>query len=201
MIALLMASTLGFAAPHVSADDSLGRDVHLRLDTTVDWGIGSQMYLGGTARLHTQLPVWHGQGATGSFDGTVRVAYSHEPTFLAPWIDTSQVQGAGNRVQVQLGVGHTAHLGQQRRTSLGVHLLAGWNHLNQTRSVSYVDEDFFGKASASWNSVVVTGELTLSYRVSERVGLNLAVGAPVPTHSSYQNTLVHAGLGVSWFLR
>jgi hypothetical protein len=199
MIALLFAQ-LAVAAPYVEAEDTFS-DVHLRLDTDVTWGIGGQMYLGAQTHLLAQMPAWHGARSSGTFDVSLRAAYGNEGAYFAPWLDPEVVFSEGHRLQLQLGVGHAFHIGQQRRFTLGVQALAGWNHLTRVARITYTEEDFAAEGRSGDNDLVVSGELTMAYRLHDRVGLNLSLNAPVPLESTYIITMAQVGFGVSWYLR
>ena len=198
-LVLLAMPCAAFAAPHPSAQDRHPSDVHLRLDTDASWGIGSQMFLGGQLNLHIQLPVWRARQLGGTFDLGFRGAYGNEPAFLAPWRDSDDSDLA-QRFQTQLGLGHTLHLGKQRRFALGTHVWAGWNHYRKQVTVDFKQENVSGKAQTQFNHFLVTGEFSMAYRLHDNVGINLAVGAPFPTLSSYILTLLHANIGFTFYM-
>lgn len=201
LLALPSAALAAPPAPHVSPDDALGRDLHVRLDADATWGIGSQMYVGAALHGLGQLPVWHGPRATGSLDVGLRVAYGNEAQWLAPWIDPEQVQGVPHRVAVQASVGHAFHLSPRRRLALGVNLLGGVNVVHHTVTITYAAEDVCGTASATDVAPLVGGQASLSWRVHDRVGLHLGADVPFPTTSSYRIGLASVGLGVTFHLR
>jgi hypothetical protein len=205
MITLWLAAALGAPAeagePYVTAEEPLRRAIHVRLDTDLTWGIGSQMYLGALAHTEGQLPVWRGEGATGTFDVGLRVAYGHEGLYFAPWIDRTQFQGANHRVATQVVVGTTTHVTPQRRLGVGVHALVGWNVVVSEGTLTYAAEDFTVTARGVRHDVIVSGDVTLAYRASRHVGVNLAITAPFPTASSYVIGMVSVGVGTSFYLR
>ena len=187
--------------PHVAEDGAKTGRVHIQLDADATWGIGSQMFLGTQLHLVGVLEHWTTSRAIGTWDIGGNFAYQNEPTFLAPWIDTTQIHGAGHRVQLLASVGHTVHMGRRRRVALGLHAFGGWNVSRAVYSVEYVDEGVSGRGSSTFHRPIVGGELRFAYRFHDRVGLNLMMGAPLPTDSSYLLTLAHVGVGLSIFLR
>ncbi len=204
MIASLLAASLLVAeppAPHVAEDGQRSGRVHLQLDGAGTWGIGGQMFLGTNLRFAALLEHWTTSKALGTWDLGAVFAYQNEPTFLAPWIDPTQVDGAGHRLVLAAHVGHTVHMGARRRVALGLSASAGLNHWRSSYSVSYADEDVSGSAVVSRNLAVVGGELRLGYRFHRRVGAQLVLGAPAPTTTSYAISVAHVGLGLSVHLR
>lgn len=186
-------------SPHVGESGEPGHRVHLRLDTAATWGIGGQMFLGVQVHPTAYVGVWNTKKATGTIDLGVNVAYGNEPTFLAPWIDPAEVTGATHRVQVLGTVGTTFHMAPKRRFGLGIHWFAGLNHWQSDYRVAYADEDFEGEATVVDDLFVTGGQLTLSYRFSRHVGVNLAAVAPLPLDSSYAITFGHIGLGLTFY--
>jgi hypothetical protein len=186
--------------PHLPEDGTRDGRWHLRLDTDAVWGIGGQMYLGAQAHLSGYTAVWTAPGATGSIDLGVQAHYGNEATWLAPWIDPDEVSGATHRVQVVGTVGHTFHLGTRRRWSLGLAWYAGWNHWRSDHGVTYAAEDVHGHDVVTDDLFVTGGQVRVGWRVHRHVGLDLVVGAPVPTASSYAVTLANVGLGLSFFV-
>ncbi len=186
--------------PYVFVSLLPGR-VHLQLDADATWGIGGQMFLGTQLRLAALIEHWQTRHAAGTWDLGVNFAYQNEPTFLAPWLDSSQVSGAGHRVQLVASLGHSAHLGRLRRVALGLHLYGGYNYWRSDYAVEYANEGVSGGAVVDDHLPVIGGELRLGVRVHRRVGLNLAIGAPFPTTTSYAISMLHVGLGLSFYLR
>jgi hypothetical protein len=188
-------------APHVDEDGSKSNRVHLQLDADATFGIGAQMFLGTQLRFAALLEHWATARALGTWDFAGSFAYQNEPTFLAPWIDPSQVTGAGHRLQLTASVGHTVHMGKRRRAALGLHVFGGWNQARSDYTVDYADEDVHGHAVVVHDRPIVGGELRFAYRFHERVGFNLMLGAPLPTASSYLITFGQVGVGLSFYLR
>lgn len=197
----LLAAPAWAADPFVGPTDGVGQNLHLRLDTDVTWGIGSQMYVGGLVHLDALLPVWHTRPGTGTFDFGLRLAYGNEGLYLAPWIDPDEISGSGNRVQVQASVGTTFHLTPQRRLAFALRVLAGWTMLHQHYTVTYADEDFSEEGTDVHNAFVASGDFTAAWRASRNVGVNLSLSAPFPTTSSYVIGLGQLGVGMSFYLR
>lgn len=200
-LALCCLASPALAAPHVTAEDTLVHDVHVRLDTDATWGVGSQMFFGFSTRATAQLPVWHGRGASGSFDLGLGLAYDNEGSYFAFWLDPDEVRGAGHRVATTVRLGHTFHIGRVRRVGFGIHVWGGHNAFVRQYTVTYAAEDFEGSGREVRHAGVVGGDLDLSIRLAPRVGLHLLASAPLPTASSYEITLGRVGLGLSWFLR
>ena len=189
-------------APHVAEDGQLRRrHLHLQLDSDATWGIGSQMFLGTHVRLAGMLEHWSTTRATGTWDFALGFAYQNEPTFLAPWIDPTQVKGAGHRTQLTLGVGHSFHMGARRRFALGLHVLGGWNYARTDYEVTYATEGVQGSEVVDFHRPLLAGELRMTYRLHRRVGLNMMISAPIPTDSTYLISLAQVGLGLSLYLR
>ena len=187
--------------PHVAEDGAKTGRVHIQLDADATWGIGSQMFLGTQLHLVGVLEHWTTSRAIGTWDIGGNFAYQNEPTFLAPWIDTTQIHGAGHRVQLLATVGHSAHMGWRRRVALGLHLFGGWSYWRSAYSVRYPSESVAGEAVVARHHPIIGGEVRLAYRLHRRVGLNLAIGAPFPTNTSYAITFGHLCLGLSLYLR
>ncbi|MBL9042938.1 MAG: hypothetical protein JNM83_15110 [Myxococcales bacterium] len=178
-----------------------GHPVHVRLDTAATYGIGGQSFLGVQVSMSGYLPIWNTRWATGTFDGGVLLGYGNEPTFLAPWIDPSQVEGATHRISLFARFGHTFHLGIRRRVALGVHLYAGLHEWISSYSVNYPNEGVSGSGTAKRSLFVTGAELDFAYRFSQPVGLYLKMGAPFPYQSSYVATIFTVGAGLTFYLR
>lgn len=181
-----------------SADDP--ENIRLQLDAAALWGIGGQMLLGGHLRLAALFEHWSTSRAFGTWDLGLAFAYHNEPTFLAPWLDRSQVDGAGHRILSLGHLGHTVHMGRRRRAALGLHVYGGWNVWRSDYSLRYPDEGVEGSAVVVRHRAIVGGELRFTYRLHEHLGLNLMLGAPAPTTSSYLITLLHVGAGLTFYL-
>lgn len=186
-------------APHVVAGESSGT-LHVRLDTSATYGIGGQSFLGALAHVSLGVSAWDSGDATGSVDVGLALAYHHEPTWLAPWLSSGDVQGATHRTQALLVAGHTFHLLPGRELSLGMHVYAGWNRWISSYSVSYPDEDVQGSATVERDHLVTGGQLTLAGRVADWLGLHVVLGGPFPTESSYVVSMFHVGVGLSFYL-
>jgi hypothetical protein len=197
---LLLASAFA-ADPHLPTDSTPDKRLHLRLDTDATWGIGGQMFLGAQAQLTGYAGVWRGARATGSLDVGLQLAYGNEATFLAPWIDPETTTGATHRVQLVATLGHTFHMGPQRRVSLGLQWFAGWNHWRSDYAMTIEEADIDEQAVVVRNLVTTGGQVTLAYRASKHVGVNLVITAPVPTPSSYAVGMVSVGVGPTFYLR
>jgi hypothetical protein len=195
MIAALLGAAL--AAPYV---DGTG-GVHLRLDTSATWGIGGQMFLGGQAHLGCQIPAWRTARASGTFDVGAQLAYGNEALFLAPWIDRETTSGATHRVQAVVVVGTTFHMGPEQRVSLGLQWFGGLNHWRSDYTVTIDEIGLDESAVVTRNLAVTGGQVTLAGRLSERVGLNLVLQAPLPLPSSYAVGLASIGVGPVFYLK
>jgi hypothetical protein len=200
-LSLAIVAPAAASDPYVTPDEPALGALHVRLDTDFSWGIGSQMYLGALAHAEGQLPVWRTGAATGTLDFGLRVAYGNEGLYFAPWIDRTQFEGANHRVATQVVLGTTFHVTPQRRLGVGVRALIGWNALVREGTLTYAAEDFTTTQSWVRHRVIASGDVTLSYRASRNVGVNLAITAPFPTDSSYVIGLVSVGIGTSFYLR
>lgn len=196
---LLALSSSAPPPPHVVAGERAR--LHLRLDADALYGIGAQSFLGADLGLFGDAAVWHTTHASGTVGGGVALVFHHEPTWLAPWIDRDHVQGANDRVQALLSVGHTIHLGKRRRSSLGLHLYGGLNHWRSAYRVDYSEEGLVGHAVLRRSGVVLGGQLRYAYRISERVGVNVQLGGPFGPGSSYVRSMFQVGVGLTLYLR
>lgn len=200
LAALLALPAVAAAEPFVQPGDTL-QDVHVRLDTDATWGIASQMTLGAIAHAQVQLPVWNSAGATGSFDPSLRIVYANEPVFLAPWVDPETSTPVQDRILIQGGIGHTFHATPKRRLSFGLHAMVGWQRWIRDITIHYDTEDVQGREVQVLDYVTITADVTLAYRISKNVGVNLTIGAPMPTATTPEIGMVHLGVGLSWYLR
>lgn len=182
---------------HVVAGEA-PETLHVRLDTTGTFGIGGQSFLG--ALLHASLGVtlWDIEAATGSFDAGLALGYHHEPVWLAPWQSSSEVSGAGHRVQILAVAGHTFHMLQGRELTLGLQLYGGWSRWISSYSVDYDGEGVHGEATIERDYPIAGGQITFAGRVSDLVGLHLVLGGPFPSESSYVIGMFHVGMGLSF---
>ena len=202
MIAVLALVVQTWAAePFFTAEAVADQPLHLRLDTAASWGIGGQMFLGAQVHLAGQVGVWNTGRGTGSFDFGLQANYGNEATFLAPWIDRETTTGATHRVQLVATVGHTAHVGPQRRFSVGVQWFVGWNHWRSQYAVDLAEAGVQEKAVVQRDLLTTGGQVTLGYRISRHVGVNLFMAAPLPTPSSYAVGLASLGLGPTFYLK
>lgn len=187
--------------PHIREGGETGHRLHFGLDTSFQFSIGGQMALGASVRGSGYAPIWNTRVATGTADVGVVLSYANEATALAPWLSGNDVTGAAHRIQLVASLGHTFHLGKRRRSSLGFHLYGGLNQWISSYEVNYANEGVRGAATVSRTKFVVGGELRYAYRISEYVGIHVAMGAPFPTESSYVNSLAHINAGLSFYLR
>lgn len=201
MIVPLLTGLALAAAPDLPEDGAPDEAWHVRVDTAATWGIGGQMFLGAEVHPTAWRPLWSTPAATGSLDLGVALTYGNEAAFLAPWIDTSSTRGSNHRVQVFGSVGTTFHMGPGRRLGLGLHALVGMNEWISSYAVDYSEEDFSGRATVADTRFVAAGQLTLSWRLSRTVGLDLLVVGQVPLASSYAIGFGHLGVGPCFYLR
>ncbi|HMV65607.1 MAG TPA: hypothetical protein PKA64_02060 [Myxococcota bacterium] len=197
MIVTLLAAAL--AAPYVTGTDA--HPVHLRLDTAASWGIGGQMFLGGQVHLAAQTPVWTGKTASATADAGLQLAYHNEATFLAPWVDRDTTTGAGHRVHAVAVAGVTFHAGPQRRVAVGLQWFAGLNVWRSDYAVAIPEADIDAHEVVQRLLPVTGGQVTIAARLSERVGIDLFMQAPIPTSSSYAVGLAALGIGPVFYLR
>lgn len=186
--------------PHMPADGKDGR-IHLQLSSDGMFSVGGQMALGANLNLTASYAIWSARRATGAFEFGGQLQYANEPTWLAPWIDSTQISGAGHRIDTVVFAGHGFWMGERRRVYLGTHLYAGWNHWLSSYAVNYADESVSGSAKVSRDHFVSGGQLSLGYRFSRRVGVHMLIGGPFPTASSYAIGIAFAGLGLTVHLR
>jgi hypothetical protein len=204
LLAALVATppdTAGRPTPHIPEGGGRDGRIHLQLSADATYGIGGQSYLGSNLRLNAYTAVWDRRKVTGTIDFGGQLAYGNEPTWLAPWLADDTITGATHRVQLLATFGHTFHIGQRRRFSLGTHLYGGWNHWRSAYAVNYPNEDVSGEATVSRNHPIAGGQVELGFRFHRRVGVHMVLGGPFPTHSSYAITIFHVGLGLTFHLR
>jgi len=189
------------AVPHVREDGQKTHRVHLQLDAEAIFAIGGQSALGTELHFKTRFEHWQTRLALGVWDVGAAFTYQNEPTFLAPWIDPNEVDGATHRTRLAATAGHTCQLGHRRRWAIGAHLYGGWNAWRSAYSVDYSAEDVSGDAVVTRHDFVAGGEVDVGYRFHSRVGVNVTFGTPFPTQSSYLITIAQGGLGLSFYLR
>lgn len=190
------------APPHVRSGGEQGHRLLLRLDSTFVYAIGGQSALGAALHLLGQVPVWNTRAGTGTVDAGLLLGYTNEPVALAPWLAGMDVSGGVNRLQVLLSVGHTAFVGRERRSSIGVHLVGGLNYWNSTYGLRYPSEGLSGRTTIARSSLVLGAQLDYAYRFSRHVGFHLLAGGPFPVfQSSYVQTMFWVGAGLSFHLR
>lgn len=205
LIALSLAAALlaGEPRPAPHMPESGGKDgrIHLQLDRDVTFGVGGQMAMGANTGLTASLAVWDAGRATGAFEFGTMFRYSNEPTWLAPWIDRTKIEGSNHRIDWVATAGHGFWMGKRRRFYLGTHLYAGWNYWLSQYKVRYPDEAVSGSAKIARSHVAVGAQLGFAYRFSKRWGIHVLVGGPFPTASSYAIGLVFGGIGLTLHLR
>lgn len=203
MIALGLTAALVCGEPHVPESGGKDQRLHLRLSGDALFGIGGQSFLGADLRFVGGYAPWSAGRATGSLELGVQLQYGNEPIWLAPWLNGASVSGATHRTQLVLLAGHRFHMGKRRRVELGTHLYGGLNHWLSSYAVEYAAVDVQGSAAVSRATFVFGGQLELGFRFTRRIGGQLVMGAPIPTprSSSYVQSLVFVGLGLTIYLR
>ena len=180
-----------------------GHPVHVRLDSAATYGIGGQSYLGIDLKMSGYLPVWDTRLGTGSIDAGVVLAYGNEPTWLAPWIDTSQVQ-ATHRISLLARLGThfftSVSVAAPRSVSTRLAVFAEWI---SAYSVNYQSEGISGSAALKRSLFVSGGELDF-LRTVFRSGRSVVSGtertvSPIPVF--YAQTMFHVGAGLTFYLR
>lgn len=194
----LLATSTAQAAP-TWFDEDAGHPLHLRLDTAATWGIGGQMFVGAHVHGVGEVGVWQTRSAVGTFDVGLAGSYDHEGTFLAPWIDPTTTTGATHRAMLLGTIGTTFHMGPHRRVGLGLHVVGGWCHWQSAYRVHGVGFD--GADTVAEDLPVVGGQLSLTYRITRVVGLDLIAMVPVPTAPTPAISWGHLGVGLSFMLR
>jgi hypothetical protein len=205
---LIVAALLLLAAPRTTRAQTIGvpeggetgHPVHVTLDAAATYGIGGYSALG--AQLHAvgQLPVWNTGFATGTFDFGVVLGWQDEPEALQYAVPPTQDNDA-QRLNAWVTAGHSFHMGQRRRATLGVHLFAGWTHVWSWATV--VDErlDLDASASDDYGLFNAGALVKFDYRFSEWIGCHVQAAAPFGVGSSYVTTLFHVGIGLTAYLR
>jgi hypothetical protein len=197
----LSAQAIEIREPFVREGGESERRLHLMLDGTFTYGIGGQSALGVTTHLTGYTALWNTRRATGTIDVGLQLAYGNEPTALAPWLSPDTVDGAAHRFQALLTVGHTFHMGRQRRAAFGVHLFGGWNHWSSSYTLRYPTENVQGSSTVSRDNFITGAELKFAYRFSKHVGINMVMGAPFPYQSSYVVGMFFVGAGLTFYVR
>lgn len=199
-LALLVGGTAQAAEPFVQAGD---RTPHVQLRASALYATFSPG-VGAALRATVQVPVWDGQGVTGSVDVGLSTRYVWGGGVLYPWLSTDpdeRATGADHVATVALDVGHTFHLGRQRRSSLGIHAFAGLAISHRAWTLAWADHGL--EASATQTTPVFTWgpELDYHYRVHRNVGLHVVLGGVSPTQSGLAGPMLHVGAGVSVYVR
>ena len=200
MLPVLLA-TAALAGPYVAPDGAHDHRTHLRLDTAASWGIGGQIFLGAQAHLASQTPVWTGAHATATVDAGLQLSYGNEATFLAPWVDRETTSGATHRVDTVAVAGVTFHAGPQRRVSVGLQWFAGLNVWRSDYTLVVPEAGIDEHRVVQRLLPTTGGQVTIAGRLSERVGVQLFLQAPIPTPSSYAVGLASLGVGPVFYLR
>ncbi len=174
--------------------------VRARIDATFTYGIGGWSALGGQLRALAQASVWNTTGATGSFDAGLVLGAQGEPQ----WLQYGVPRGLANdaqRLHTWGTVGHTFHLGHERRSALGLHVFGGWTHVFSQAEATDSSLGLARRVTDDYGELNLGGSVEYSYRASDFVGFTLQAVAPFPLAPSYVNTLFHVGVGVVAFVR
>lgn len=172
-------------------------EAHIVMHASATYGIGGYSALGAQLQPLAQFSVWNSDGATGSLDIGFVLGWQIEPEVLQYGVATN-LDNEAHRLNAWVVAGHTFHLGD-RRSSLGLHLFAGWTHVWSV--AEYDDPNRFARATSDdYGLPNLGGSLTFAYRFSDFVGFHLQAAGPFQTGSSYVNTLFHVGLGLSVYL-
>jgi hypothetical protein len=193
------------ADPLIRAGGEHDRRLLLSLRTTFLYGTFSPG-LGGQIQVAVGKPAWSTRRATGTLEAGVAVSYLAGAKLLYPWMTDApqtRVSGADHHLRLQLTLGHTFHLGRQRRSSLGVHVFVGVDHLRSQWTQTYEREGLHGSGTFSHDTFVFGPELSYAYRLTRRVSLNLLLGGtpPVPGLPGTPGSLLYAGAGLTVLLR
>jgi hypothetical protein len=175
--------------------------LHATLDGTFTYGIGGWSALGGQLAGGVQVSLWNSRLGTGTFDVGGIIGLQGEPMAL----QFGAIRGQHNDAQRLNGwatAGLGFHLGQRRRSALGLQLFGGWTHVFSQASIVRPDlgidrqvRDDYGV----WNSGVL---VKYSQRLGPVLGLTLQAALPFwGVQPSYVATLFHVGVGLVVCLR
>lgn len=174
--------------------------LYVTLDAAATYGIGGYSALGVQLHALGQVPVWNNSRATGTFDFGLVLGWQDEPQALQYGVPAGQENDA-QRLNVWATVGHSVQIGARRRSTLGLHLFAGWTHVWSWASVTDERLDLEASASDDYGLFNLGALLKFDYRFSEWIGVHIQAAAPFGVGSSYVNTLFHVGLGLTAYLR
>lgn len=205
--ALVLAATLACSsagAAELFRGIPAGGDVlytpHTTLDLAATYGIGGYSALGVQLHAKEQFSNWNTSLATGSFDLGLVLGWQDEAQALQPPAPTGQKNDA-QRLNLWLTLGHTFHMGQERRANLGFHLFGGWTHVWSTGSMEMPDLGIRRAAADDYGLWNAGAMVKFDYRLSRWTGFNLEASAPFyPMGMSYVRTLFHVGVGVTTYL-
>jgi len=200
-IALFLASSASVMAYDVGipAGGEPAKRLHVTLDATFTYGIGGYSALGAQLRGRGQLPLGNLGRSTGTFDFGLVLGIQDEPQALqygAPPALSNDAQ----RLNAWVTVGHSFHMGQKRRASLGMYLYGGWTQVWSQAAMNDDAHDFHRSFSDSYGKPNAGGMLTFDYRFSTYLGFTLQAAAPFPVGPSYVITLFHVGVGLTGYV-
>lgn len=197
--AVLVALALALAPAAASTARADDRRLHATLDATATYGIGVYSALG--VQLHGvgQLGAWEASRAAGSFDFGLVAGIQDEPQSLQ-YLSVRGLKNDAQRLNLWATLGHTFHLGRERRAGLGLHLFGGWTHVWSTASVDRPDLALRGAVADDYGVLNVGGMLKFDYRFSKYLGFTVQAVGPFPVQPSMVSTLFHVGIGLTGYI-
>lgn len=203
-ISLLALAVLGFsgvarAEEAVVAAAAPARRVHLTVDATATYGIGGYSALGVQLHAVGQIGAWEARAAAGSFDVGLVLGFQDEPQFLQYAVAKGLTNDA-QRLNAWATVGHTFHLGRERRAGLGLHLFGGWTHVWSQARIARPDLALSASAADDYGLLNVGGMLKFDYRFSRFLGFTVQAVGPFPVQPSMVSTLFHVGVGLTGYI-
>jgi hypothetical protein len=169
------------------------------VSATATYGIGGYSALGGQLHGFYHLPGWSTEAVAGTFDVGLLFGVQVEPQFLQYGVLDGQ-ENSAQRLNTFATLGHSFHLGAERRSMLGAHLFAGWSHVFSQASLVNPTLGIDRSASDDYGRFNVGAILQYDYRFSEWIGLDVQAVGPFPVQPSYVTTLFHVGIGLTAYV-
>lgn len=190
--------------PFIRAGGETGHRLHLAVRTAFLYHTFSPA-LGVSVRPTAYWPVWNTRRATGSIDVGVLLGYAWGGAALYPWLRADpdvRLDGADHNITTAVTLGHAFHLGKRRRSSLGLHAVAGLNVAHSTWTQAWLREGFEGTATTTFPAFTFGPEVDYHFRFSRRVGFDLLIGGTCPClPSPPAGSLLRVGGGLTVYLR
>jgi hypothetical protein len=199
-IALFAASLPAVAVADGREDSAPPPDPpRVTVSATATYGIGGYSAFGGQLHGFYHLPGWSTEAVTGTFDVGLLFGVQVEPQFLQYGVLDGQ-ENSAQRLNTFATLGHSFHLGAERRSILGAHVFAGWSHVFSQASLVSPTLGIDRSASDDYGRFNVGAILQYDYRFSDWIGLDVQAVGPFPVQPSYVTTLFHVGIGLTAYV-